>query len=343
MSKVRFGIIGAGGIAPFHIYSINEAGGEVVAIADPAIERAKKLGAENDIEAFADYKKMAALKNIDVVTLCIPSGLHMQAAVDCMELGKHVISEKPLEVTLEKIDRMLAVSKTTGRHLSCILQSRFFDNAARIKEAVEAGKFGKLTLGDCYNKWFRSEEYYKGAGWRATWELDGGGALMNQAVHAVDLLLYLMGDVESVSGYCETLLHPIQVEDTAAAVVKFRNGALGVIEGTTSVYPGEQRKVEIHGNKGTAILEGYDTLKKFEFAGEGDRSAEFNKEEAHGGASDPLAMKKGTHSRQFKAWIEAFTAGKVPPVPAVEARKSVELILAIYRSAKERKEIKLPL
>ncbi|MEI7905232.1 MAG: Gfo/Idh/MocA family oxidoreductase [Candidatus Firestonebacteria bacterium] len=344
MEKVRFGIVGAGNIAPFHIHSIRACkNAEVVAIADTFEAKAKQAGEEFKIDAYGDAKKMFARKDIDVVTLCVPSGLHMQLAIEAMEAGKHVIAEKPIEVSLEKIDRMIETSKKTKRFVSCILQSRFFDNAKRIKEDIAAGKFGKLILGDMYNKWYRSPEYFKSAGWRATWELDGGGALMNQAVHGVDLLLYFMGEADSVNAYCETLLHSTKVEDTAVAIVKFKNGALGVIEGTTSIYPGSARKLEIQGTKGTAVLEDYNTLLKYEFEGEPDLSANFNEERVKGGFSDPTAMPKDTHAKQFAAYIEALLAGKEPPIAAAEARKSVELILAIYKSAREKREVKLPL
>ena len=344
MDKVRFGIVGAGNIAPFHIHSIRACkNAEVVAIADTVEEKAKKAGEEFKIDAYGDPREMFNRKDIDVVTLCVPSGLHMQVAIDAMEAGKHVISEKPIEVTLEKIDKMIEVSKKTKKFISCVFQSRFFENAKRIRDDVTAGKFGKLILGDMYNKWYRSPEYYKSAGWRATWELDGGGALMNQAVHGVDLLQYYMGEPVSVNAYCETLSHDIKVEDTAVAVLRFKSGALGVIEGTTNVYPGSARKIEIQGTKGTAVLEDYNTLIKYEFEGQGDTSAKYNEAKVKGGSADPTAMSRETHAKQFAAYIEALMAGKEPPIGAQEARKSVEIILAIYKSAKEKREVRLPL
>ena len=256
-----------------------------------------------------------------------------------MEAGKHVISEKPLEVTLEKIDKMIAVSKKTGKQLAGIFQSRFSDSSLSIKTAIQEGKLGKLVLGGAYNKWYRSPEYYKSAGWRATWDLDGGGALMNQAIHAIDLLLFFMGEVESVTAYCETLIHDIPVEDTAIAIVRFKNGALGTIEGTTSVNPGEERKLEIHGSKGTVILAGMDKI-TWKLAGQPVKQEGLA---AAGGVADPKSIANKGHAAQFKAFTKAILAGEVPPISAEESRKSVELILAIYRSARERKEIKLPL
>jgi predicted dehydrogenase len=169
--------------------------------------------------------------------------------------------------------------------------------------------------------------------------LDGGGALMNQAIHSIDLLMFFMGEVESVNAYCETLLHKIQVEDTAVAIVKFKNGALGVIEGTTSVNPGEERRHELHGSKGTIILNGYQNII---WKIEGEPVKEEGKILA-GGVADPKAILKDGHVVQFNAFTQALLTGGIPPVSAEEARKSVELILAIYKSSREKKEIRLPL
>jgi predicted dehydrogenase len=288
---------------------------------------------------------MLKRKDIDAVTVGIPSGFHMQVAVDALNAGKHVLVEKPLEITLEKIDKIIAASKKNKKHVSCVFQSRYFENAKIIKEAVKSGKFGKLVLGDMYNKWYRADEYYKSAGWRATWAVDGGGALMNQGIHGIDMLLYYMGDVASVTGYAGTLVKKIEVEDTATAILKFKSGALGVIEGTTSLYPGFKRKIELHGSKGSIILEDYDTIAKWEFEGEGDLTEKFkvNMEESKGGAAVATSMGFLGHTMQIQEFTDALLAGKVPAVSAEEARKSVELILAIYKSSKEKKEIKLPL
>ena len=344
MNKVHFGIIGCGNIGPYHAEGIrNSPGAELVAVSDSSEPKAKELGEKNKVDWYKDYKEMLKRKDIDAISIGIPSGLHMQVAIDALEAGKHVISEKPLEVTLEKIDKMIAASKISGKHLAGILQSRFYENAKRIKADVDSGRFGKLILGDMYNKWFRSVDYYKSAGWRATWELDGGGALMNQAVHGVDLLLYYMGEVASVNAYCETLARNIQVEDTAVAILKFKNGALGVLEAATSIYPGSSRKIEIRGTKGTAVLSDNNTLTAYEFEGGKDEAEEFNKTKDSGGVSNPTAISAQGHILQFTAFTNALLKGEVPPITASEARKSVELIIAVYRSAKEKREIKLPL
>jgi len=344
--KFQFGIIGAGVIGPTHAKAIRDLSGraEVTAVADieesRAADLAKKFGAT---AVYKDYRELLKNKDIDVVNVCVPSGLHGQVVKDAAKAGKHIVCEKPIEITLPKIDEMVKACKDANIKLACIFQRRMAPTSVELKKKIDSGAFGKMVMGSAYLKYYRSAEYYKSAGWRATWELDGGGALMNQAVHGVDLLQYYMGEPVSVNAYCETLSHDIKVEDTAVAVLRFKSGALGVIEGTTNVYPGSARKIEIQGTKGTAVLEDYNTLIKYEFEGQGDTSAKYNEAKVKGGSADPTAMSRETHAKQFAAYIEALMAGKEPPIGAQEARKSVEIILAIYKSAKEKREVRLPL
>lgn len=340
MKKLGFAIVGCGNIVANHISGIlGTPEAELICVVDIVEEKAKALAEKHKVKYYTNIKDMLKDKAVDVVSICLPSGLHMDAAIAAMEAGKHVISEKPLDVTLEKIDKMIASSKKTKKHLSGIFQSRFYPSAINIKKAINDGTLGNLVLGDAYNKWYRSPEYYASAGWRATWDLDGGGALMNQAIHALDLLMFFMGDVAAVTAYCDTLIHKIPVEDTAIAIVKFKNGALGTIEGTTSVNPGEERKLEIHGSKGSVILTGYQNV-TWKIKGEPVKT---EGGDVAGGVADPRAVYHGGHMMQFSAFTKAILAGEVPPVPAIESRKSVELILAIYKSSKEKKEIRLPL
>ena len=340
MKKLGFAVVGCGNIAGHHVAGVlGTPEAELICVVDNVEAKAKALAEKNKVKYYTDVKDMLKDKAVDVVTICLPSGMHMDVAIASMEAGKHIISEKPLDVTLEKIDKMIAVSKKTKKHLTGIFQSRFYESSLSIQKAIKDGKLGKLVLGDAYNKWYRSPEYYASAGWRATWDLDGGGALMNQAIHALDLLMFFMGEVEAVTAYCDTLIHKIPVEDTAIAIVKFKNGALGTIEGTTSVNPGEERKLEIHGSKGSVILTGYEKI-TWKIAGEPVKQEGLG---VAGGVADPKALAYSGHIAQFKAFTKAVLAGEVPPISAEESRKSVELILAIYKSSKEKKEIKLPL
>ena len=340
MSKLGFAVVGCGNIAEHHINGVlGTKETELICVVDNVEAKAKALAEKYKVKYYTDIKEMLKDKAVNVVTIALPSGLHMEVAIAAMEAGKDVLSEKPLDVTLEKIDKMIAVKNKTKRHLAGIFQSRFYESSLSIKKAIDEGKLGKLVLGDAYNKWWRSPEYYKSAGWRATWELDGGGALMNQAIHAIDLLQFFMGEVEAVTAYCETLVHKIQVEDTAIAILRFKNGALGTLEGTTSVNPGEERKHEIHGTKGTVILDGYE---KVIWKLEGQPETVTGGKLA-GGVADPKALAFNGHIMQFNAFTKALLAGEVPPISAEQSRKSVELILAIYKSAREKREVKLPL
>jgi predicted dehydrogenase len=199
---------------------------------------------------------MLVQPGLDVVCVCTPSGAHMEPAVRAAEAGKHVVVEKPLEITLPRCDAIIAACDTARVRLCTIFPSRFTAANLRLKEAIDLGRFGRLTLGDTYVKWWRTQQYYDSGGWRGTWDLDGGGALMNQAIHNIDLLYWLMGEVASITALTATLAHlRIEVEDTAVAALRFKNGALGVIEAATSAYPGLLKRTEIHGDRGSARVE----------------------------------------------------------------------------------------
>jgi UDP-N-acetyl-2-amino-2-deoxyglucuronate dehydrogenase len=285
---------------------------------------------------------------VNVVTICTPSGAHRDPAVAAAQAGKHVVVEKPLEITLKRCDDIIQACRRNKVKLCTIFPSRFSPVNRALKAAIDEGRFGRLTLGDAYTKWWRTQEYYDRGGWRGTWALDGGGAYMNQAIHSVDLLYSLMGDVAEVTGSTATLAHErIEVEDVGVATLRFRSGALGVIEATTSAWPGLLKKVEIHGTQGTVVIE-EDSLLAWEFArkspGDGAVRRKFMKQTSSGGgASDPAAISHVNHQRQLKDFIESIQTGRQPLVDGEEGRKSVEIILAIYKSAWTGRKIELPL
>src|SRR5438093_9072076 len=261
-----FAIIGCGMIARFHARALAEVpGAKIVALVDSEVARAHKLAGELGLgadRAYADLPPMLARADVDVVIVATPSGAHMEPAVAAALAGKHVVVEKPLEVTLERCDRILEACDRKGVKLCTIFPSRFADANRTLKAAVDAGRFGRLTLGETTCKWWRSQAYYDQGGWRGTKALDGGGALMNQAIHNVDLLLWMMGPATHVSAFKATLAHErIEVEDTAVACVRFASGALGVIQATTSVWPGLPKTIAIHGNRGSVIVEQEDVLR----------------------------------------------------------------------------------
>jgi UDP-N-acetyl-2-amino-2-deoxyglucuronate dehydrogenase len=344
-----FGIIGCGMIARFHakaVADIREA--KVAACFDSIAPAADKFGGEIGCKVYHDLDQMLADPAVHVVTICTPSGVHMEPAVAAAKAGKHVIVEKPLDITLKRCDAMISACDKAGVVLSTIFPSRFHESSQLLKRAIDEGRFGKLTMGDAYVKWFRTQEYYDSGAWRGTWALDGGGALMNQAVHSVDLLLWFMGPAVEVFAYTATLAHQrIEVEDVAVANVKFANGALGVIEASTATWPGELKRIEIHGDGGSVVLREED-LAVWKFAKETQADEDIRRKMASrthtgGGAADPKAIGHHGHTMQFQDVLSAILERKKPLIDGPEGRRAVELILAIYKSAETGKPVKLPL
>ena len=344
-----FGIIGLGLIADFHaqaIQAISGAKGTLVACCSRSAEKAKAFAEKYNCRGYADLGDFLAHPGLDIVSICSPSGAHLDTALAAAEAGKHVIVEKPLEITPERCDRIIEACSRAGVSLAGIFQSRFSEVAGLVKSTLEQGRFGRLVLGDAYVKWFRSQEYYDGGGWHGTRALDGGGALINQSIHAIDLLQWFMGPVESVQAFIGTVGHErIEVEDNAVASLRFRNGAFGVIEGSTSVYPGFLKRIEISGTKGSVVME-EETLKSWEFAESAPGDEEIRKKygggaETGGGAADPAAISFQGHRRQFEEFISALDEGRPPLVDGGEAKKAVEIIQAIYASAKQGKAVQL--
>ncbi len=342
-----FGIIGCGMISRFHAAAIGDVrGAKLVACFDTRPESAERLAAEVGCRAYAKLDDMLADPLVNVVTVGTPSGAHMEPAVAAAKAGKHVIVEKPLEITLKRCDAIIRACKASGVTLSTVFPSRFHEASRELKRAVDSGRFGRLTLGDAYVKWYRTQAYYDSGAWRGTWALDGGGALMNQAVHSVDLLAWLMGPVVEVRAETATLAHErIEVEDTAVATLRFANGALGVIEASTAVYPGYLKRIEIHGSQGTAVLEEED-IKVWDFARKNRRDDAIHQRmlehrSTGGGASDPTAIGHHGHALQFADVLDAIRRGRPPLVDSQEGRRSIEIITAIYKSAKTGKAVKL--
>ncbi|MEZ5940817.1 MAG: Gfo/Idh/MocA family oxidoreductase [Planctomycetaceae bacterium] len=344
-----FGIVGCGMIAHFHAKAIQAIpGAKVVGCFNQNFAKAETFAGEYGCTPYDSLEAMLANPEISVVTICTPSGAHLDPAVAAAKAGKHVLVEKPLEITLERCDAIIAACKEAGTQLGTIFPSRFSEANQVLKQAIVEGRFGKMTLADTYVKWWRSQEYYDGGGWRGTWALDGGGAYMNQAIHNVDLLYWLVGDVTDVCGLTATLAHErIEVEDVGTAIVRFANGALGTLEASTSVYPGLLKKTEIHGTTGCAIIE-QDSILHWEFAEsrpeDDEIRAKFGKENAvSGGAADPKAISFVGHQKQFEDFIQAIQEGRSPVVDGSEGRKSVEIILAIYESSNTGRRISLPM
>jgi UDP-N-acetyl-2-amino-2-deoxyglucuronate dehydrogenase len=346
---VGIGIIGCGMIANFHARAVADIrGASVVACFDTHTPAADRLADEVGCTAYHDLDAMLRDPRVDVVTIGTPSGAHMEPALAAAAAGKHVIVEKPLEITLKRCDRIIEACRRHGVVLSTIFPSRFHESARVLKQAVDQGRFGTLTIGDAYVKWYRTQQYYDSGAWRGTWKLDGGGALMNQAIHSVDLLAWLMGPVQDISARVALLAHErIEVEDTAVASLRFENGALGVIEATTAAYPGALKRIEIHGSNGSAVLEEEDiTAWNFARPTRADQmllTRMAGRTKTGGGAADPAAIGHHGHTAQFKDVLHAIRTGSTPLVDGQEGRRSVEIILAIYKAAETGRTITLPL
>ncbi len=346
MSKtIQFGIVGTGTIAEFHAKAIASLPGVALAgVYSRNPEKAAEFAKRHGTAATSSLQELLALPGLDALCITTPSGSHAEAAIPALEAGKHLLCEKPLDVTLEKVDAIIAAAAKSKANLAAVFQMRFGAGAVRLKEAIEEGRFGRLTLCSCYIKWWRSQEYYDQGAWRGTRELDGGGVLFNQGIHGIDLLQWLVGMPEEVQARVATLAHErIEVEDTAAAVLRFPNGALGVIEGATSAWPGFSTRIEITGDRGSAILEN-DRLVFWKFADERPEDAsvvDAGEAKLGSGASDPKAISIEGHRRQIEDLANAIREGRPPAVRGEDARNAVRIILGIYEAAAKGAPVRL--
>ncbi|HZK93353.1 MAG TPA: Gfo/Idh/MocA family oxidoreductase [Prolixibacteraceae bacterium] len=339
----NFGIIGAGLIADFHAKAIqNIKNARLIGFCSTNPEKVRNLADKYNCKIFNNYAEMLHSDEIEIVTIATPSGAHMEPTIEAARCGKHVICEKPLEISLERVDKMIEAHDKAGTKLGGIFNYRYNDSFKYLKSAIDDGRFGTITYASIHVPWWRSDDYYKDS-WHGTLKLDGGGALMNQAIHMIDILQYLMGPVESLQAYTATLGHSIEVEDTAVAVLKFKNSALGVIYGSTASFPGQFRRIEITGTKGT-VIQVENSFKVWQFADQTEADNEmlnkFNLIEGGGGISDPGAIPFEPHMKNIAAFIDSIETGKTFEINGTEAMKAVEIVLAIYTSAKENRPLK---
>jgi predicted dehydrogenase len=339
MRKVKFGIIGTGSIAQRHaeaIAAIDNA--ELCVVYDKIPKRAAAFAREHHCRAVPSLKALLA-SDIEAVTVATPSGLHAEVAIPAARAGKHILCEKPLDVTVSKTNDLVRTCEQCNVRLSAVFQSRFERSVQHIRQAVEAGRFGEPVLALASIRWHRTPEYYASATWRGTWALDGGGALMNQGIHTVDLLLYFNGDVAEVTGRTARILHKsIEVEDTVVAMLKFKNGSLGTIEASTACFPGVPRRVELSGTRGSVLLED-DRIVRWQFDEERPEDADIRRadvegEGLRGGANDPVAISSEGHRRQIAELADAILNGRGLTTPGAEGKRAVELVCAVYESAR---------
>ena len=341
MRELGVGLVGAGAISGAHVAAVRGApGARLVAVAEPREEAGRELAGENGAEWRPDIEGLLARSDVDVVVLGTPSGLHPEQAVLAARAGKHVVTEKPPAITLEGADRMIAACREAGVTLSCIFQNRFARDALRLKRAVEKGLLGRPVMGNAFVHWRRPREYYGAAGgWRGTYALDGGGALMNQSIHTIDLLRWVMGPVESLSAYAATLARGIEAEDTASVALRFESGALGCIQGMTSAHANSPARLEILGTEGAAALAGsglilWEPARDEEVLDARDVASTHEAREG-----EPWTR---LHEMQFRLIVEALREGGQPPVRGEEARAALEVVLAAYESARTGEQVTLP-
>ncbi len=342
-----FGIIGAGTISDTHAKAIMAIGkARLIGVYNIHKSKADVLAKKYNCLSYESLEDLVTEKKIDIICICTPSGIHLEPALKCIEAGKHCVIEKPLEVTIERCDQIISAAKKAAVKIGVIFPSRFYEVNKQIKRSLDEKRFGDLVLGDAYVKWHRTAEYYESGQWRGTWKYDGGGALMNQGIHSVDLLQWIMGPIKTVQAIAANIRHKnIEVEDTVVAILKFANGALGTLECSTAAYPGSFKRIEIIGTLGTAIVE-ENSLIKWRFEKELDADGEireiFSQENTSaGGVSDPAAISFLGHQKQIEDMIEAVENNSDPAIDGAEGKKSVEIVLAIYESARTGRTVEL--
>jgi UDP-N-acetyl-2-amino-2-deoxyglucuronate dehydrogenase len=341
-----FAIVGTGMIAAYHAQAIAQTpGARLIGVVSRSPERGAAFATKHNIPVVTEtVEKMIARTDVRIINVTTPSGAHLEPALIAIRAGKHVIIEKPLEITPARVDQINAAADQRGVKVVSIFQGRFGTGAQTVKAALVAGRLGRLVLASAYVKWHRTTDYYKSA-WKGTWDLDGGGALMNQAIHGVDLLQWFAGLPAEVSGRFTRRVHTgIQADDTTVATLQFPDGALGTIEASTALWPGWSRRIEICGEHGSVCLED-DFIARWNFAQAepGDdaiRSAK--RDDALGsGAGVPGGISIAGHLRQIGDLVSAIRENRPPAIDGREGRKAVALVHAIYESAKSGKPMKV--
>ena len=349
-----FGIVGTGVIAAIHadaIAMLPETGladARLVAVTDVATGPAAAFAAAHGCPAEPDLAALLARRDVDVVCVCVPSGLHAQIAIQAASAGKHLVVEKPIDVSLDAADRLIDAARATGVALTVISQHRFDPGLVELKRLLDDGTLGRLVLGEASTKWYRTQAYYESAPWRGTYAMDGG-SLMNQGVHYVDLLRWCMGPAAEVTAVCVTQAHQIEVEDTALAVVRFASGAVGTILSSTAAFPGFPQRLEITGTDGTVTVEDGRIVGRA-FAGNADPAASAVSADVAGSATvnpggnpaaNPAAVDIASHAAQLADLLDAVDTGREPAVTGESGRAALEIVLAVYESSRTGRPVSL--
>ena len=344
MDQIGFGIIGGGMIGPYHAEAIGmipEA--KLIAVATSRKDTAQQFSEKTHAPHwYVDYRELLKREDIQVVNICTPPYLHEEMVLAAAAYGKHVLVEKPMAINLYQVDAMINACQKAGVELGVIYQYRFSSAAQKIKKAIVERHLGRLFLGDAYVKWFRSQQYYESTNWRGLWLKEGGGALINQSIHAIDLLQWFMGPVEWIDGMYQTVNHQIEAEDIAVANLRFMNGSMGVIEGSTAIYPGFPQKIELHGEKGSIIMEGDEIVFwKLQEPVEPE-TVHYSTKKLDTSSSPTAGFSPEYHRRQIQEFLDSLKENRHPLVDGWEGRKSLEIVRAIYLSSQTGKRIHFP-
>src|SRR5438309_5155283 len=330
---IHIGLIGGGNITETHARAARAiAGVKIAAICGPNVDKASRLSREHGGTRYQDYKRFLAHRPMDLVAIGSPSGLHATQGIAAAQRGLHVLTEKPIDISTERADALIEAGDRNHVKLGVIFQDRLKPDICKLKKWVSSGVIGKPILADARVKWYRPPDYYDNSRWRGTLSLDGGGALINQGVHTVDLLLWLLGDVTRVQARTSTALHAIEAEDTAVAILEFSSGALGVLQATTAAYPGYPRLLEITGSEVTVILE-HDRIVSSDLRKPPANIKVDIARDQNQSSSSPVVSDVRGHQAVFEDFIQAIQHDRMPVCDGREGRRSLALIEAIYDAA----------
>ena len=335
---MNVGLVGAGNISDTHARGALAAGLQIAGVYGDNHDKARQLAERYGAAAFPSLDALLAHPSLEAVIIGSPSGCHAQQAIAAVRTGRHVLVEKPLDISTARIDRLLEEVTRAGVTCGVCFQDRLKPAIVDMKRRIDAGEIGTPLLATGEVKWFRPREYYASSRWRGTWAFDGGGALMNQGIHTVDLMLYLLGEVRSVSGLVSTRFHTIEAEDTATVLVEFVNGAQGTLDVTTAAHPGSPRRLRITGSEGSLLLEGDQLV---DARPRPDKAQMAQRERVPENAASATVSDASAHQRIIEDFVDAIRSRRRPICDGGEGRRSVAVVEAVYRSSRERTPIVL--
>jgi UDP-N-acetyl-2-amino-2-deoxyglucuronate dehydrogenase len=337
----HIGLIGGGNISETHARAARAIPGvEIAAIFGTNAEKVSRLCREHGGKPYGDFDEFLAHRPMELVAIGSPSGLHAEQGIAAARHGLHVLTEKPIDITVQRADALIAATRKADVQLGVFFQDRCKPDILSIKNAVDAGVLGKPILVDARVKWYRPPDYYAKSRWRGTWELDGGGALINQAMHTLDLMLWIFADVKAVQATCKTALHAIEAEDTLIAMLEFANGALGILQAATSVFPGYPRRLELTGSEGTVIVE-HDRLLTADLKNPSADLLKRSEADKNQSSSSPVVSDARGHQAVLEDFLRAIRTNTKPRCDGEGGRRSLVLVQVIYEACRTGKRVSM--